>query len=443
MPINSGPGIGGRPGGSKSFAPPSLSSGTAPAKWVIAEAGGGGAVGGGHASGGSIRGPVNGSFMDILSDPYAWLCALGASAAVAVLGYQAGAESTATSKWIYIGASFAGYLCAIFVAGFLVAAFLWAGTKSKTAMRVGFTFVAAVVAMAPLALNKIRMPKQSEAAPAPTAQTPVDTAPQPAVQEAAAPVPVMEELPQPAVVEASPEPTKVIPRMPQQPTGPMLRSELRIEPVRPKTPPRNTKPAAKPVHPDVKVVQAELRVLRAALRKDGSDLRENLEAEGMKSILAPASFATRDRIRDSRRRLANLRRIVDEYERNVVARLDEFPTRVNELDVVDGVKQATATAFEKERGESLVKYKEIARLDRAILAEADRLFVFMESRVGRYRVTDRLMFRDPADAETYTVYVERLQELAGQEEEAVAGNEKAVLGKLLSIERELTTLDPG
>lgn len=455
MPINSGPGIGGKPGGSKSFAPPSLSSSPAPTKWVVADGGGGGSSGGGggaggggggRASGGVVRGPVNGSVMDILSDPWAWLCALGASAAVAVLGYQAGEESTATSKWIYIAASFAGYLCAIFVAGFAVAAFLWVGTKSKVVMQVGFTFVAIVIAMAPLALNKIRMPKQSEAAPAPAAQTtPEPVQQQPAVQEpvAQAPAPVVEQPAQP-VVEPTPEPTTVIPRRPVQPTGPMLRSELRIEPVRPKTVPRPAgKPAQKPVHPDVKVVQAELRVLRAALRKDNADLRENLEAEGMKSILAPTSFATRERIKDSRRRLANLRRIVDEYERNVVARLDEFPARLRELDVVDGVKEATTTAFEKERADALKRYKEVARLDRAILAEADRLFVFMESRVGRFRVTDRLMFRDAADAETYTVYVERLQELGSQEEQAVAGNEKAVLGKLLSIERELATLDPG
>jgi hypothetical protein len=414
-------------------------------KWVIAEAGTGGLTGGTAGGGaGASRGPVTGSCIDILSDPFAWVCAIGASAAVAFLTQQGstGDDASATSRWVYVFASFAGYLCAIFVAGFAVAAFLWAGTKSKAAMQMGFMVVAGIIATAPIAISRFRSPQASHASPAPVveaAPAPTETPGQEPVVEATAPV--VEEPVQPAA-EDVPERTKFIPRIPPQPTGPMLRSELRIEPVRPKSPRNMPKPGPKPVHPDVKVVQAELRVLRAALRKDGTDLRENLEAEGMTSILAPSSFATRDRIKDSRRRLANLRRIVDEYERNVVARLDEFPARVRGLDVADAVKEATLTAFEKEREESLTKFKEIARLDRSILAEADRLFVFMDSRVGRYRVTDRLVFRDPVDAETYTIYVERLQELGDQEKQAVVDNQQAVLGKLLLVERELATLEP-
>src|SRR5687767_7141665 len=113
MPINSGPGIGGRPGGGSSFAPPSTKPAAAGTKWVIAEAGGGGITGiaGG---GGASRGPVTGSSLDILSDPFAWVCAIGGSAAVAFLTQQAATDDTSTtSKWVYIFASFAGYLCAI------------------------------------------------------------------------------------------------------------------------------------------------------------------------------------------------------------------------------------------------------------------------------------------------------------------------------------------
>lgn len=435
MPINSGPGIGGRPGGS-SFAPPAIKPAAAPTKWVITEAGGGG-----H-SVNAARAPVTGSCIDILSDVWAWLCAAGASGAAAYLTQQAAAESSSTSKWIYIGASFGGYLCAIFVAGFCVAAFLWLGTKSRWAMRIGFTIVAAIVAAVPLAMSKLGVPSASQASAAVAPDAEVAPAEQPPAQEpvAQATPAVVEEpvvAPPPVVVEEQPRRVELPPqRTASRSTASRTSSRG--------TPTDNTRQAYSPRNaprdssdPDFKIVSAEVRTLLADVRTDALELQTKLQAEGMDSILAPTSFAGRARILHARRRLANIKRITDEYERTVMARFDEFPDRIYELNVSDGMKDAALRAFQARRDDGLKKLREIARLHRAILIEADRLFIFMDSRLGRYKVSDQILFQNAADAKTYTAHIERLQSLGARQERFIAENQKAALDKLASIERDL------
>jgi hypothetical protein len=401
---------------------------------------------------------VTGSCIDILSDAWAWLCAIGASAAVAVVAYQGDAESTETSKWIYIGATFAGYLCAIFVAGFAVAAFLWVGTRSKMAMRVGFTFVAAVVATAPLALNKIKSPQPSEAAPAPAAQAAPDPAQQATAQETGAQAPAVEQSAQP-VVEAEPE---FVP--PSTPEPPALKSHVQIEPARRTTTSARSSgtraggartsrrssatsggsrgssaPRAfpSPSAADLKMISAEMRTLLADIRTDAAELQERLRGQGLDTILAPTSFAGRTQILNARRRLTAIKRITDDYERTVKSRLEEFPDRIYELNVSDELKDAAVDAFQARQGDVLRRLREIAQLHRSILAEADRLFVFMDGRIGRYKVTDRILFQNAADAETYTTHIERLQALGAKEERAVVENQRAALNRIASMEREL------
>ena len=71
------------------------------------------------------------------------------------------------------------------------------------------------------------------------------------------------------------------------------------------------------------------------------------------------------------------------------------------------------------------------------LAESDTLFSFIESKIGRYKVSDRILFQDVDDAETYNDYIERIQKLAAKEARATVENQKAALSKLAAMEREL------
>jgi hypothetical protein len=203
----------------------------------------------------------------------------------------------------------------------------------------------------------------------------------------------------------------------------------------PRGAPEWTSPGATNV--DLKIVSAEVRTLLADIRTDATELQSKLQAEGLDSILAPTSFAGSARILNARRRLANIKRITDEYERTVIARFSEFPERIYGLNVSDELKEAAVHAFEARQSEVLRKLREIAQLHRSILGEADRLFVFMDGRIGRYKVSDRILFQNAADAERYTAHIERLQALGAKEERAVVENQKAALSRIASMEREL------
>src|SRR5687768_7831720 len=174
MASNMGPGIGGRPSGG-SFAPPTSKS-TGATKWVMSDGGLPQSSISGNSSAHRDRAPVHGSFLDILSDPLAWLLALGASGGVVFITRGSIEGSEIAPKWVYVGMTFGVYVCAAFIAGFIAAAFFWAGTKSKAGMRFGFTLAVIAIAAAPLALGKLKLPSSSEASSSATAATDEDKA---------------------------------------------------------------------------------------------------------------------------------------------------------------------------------------------------------------------------------------------------------------------------
>ena len=442
-----GPGIGGRPSGG-SFAPPTSKS-TGATKWVMSDGGGGPQSSISNSSARRDRAPVHGSCLDILSDPLAWLLALGASGGVVYLTRGSIEGSEIASKWVYMGMTFGVYVCAAFIAGFIAAAFFWAGTKSKGGMRFGFTLAVIAVAAAPLALGKLKLPSSSEASSSATASTDDDKA---ALQELITESRAAIEQVDPEQVEPAPEEepepeqkTRALAAAPAVVKKPesfisMSRSNGASisKPLAPRTPgAKATKVPRKPSRTDLQVVLGEVRSFLSEVRNDAASLRERLDEEGLDTILAPTSFAGRTRILDARRRLANIKRITDEYEQNVIDRFESFPDRIRDLNVSGTLKEETVAAFSKSRGEGLKKLREIAQLDRAILSESDKLFSFMESKIGRYKVSDRILFQDVDDAETYNDYIERIQKLAAKEERATVENQKAALSKLAAMEREL------
>ena len=456
MASNIGPGIGGKPSGA-SFAPPTSKSGGA-TKWVITESGVPQSGGGGA---GSYRAPVTGSCLDILSDPLAWLLALGASGGAVYLTRGSIEGSEIASKWVYMGMTFGVYVCAAFIAGFIAAAFFWVGTKSKAGMRFGFTLAVIAVAAAPLALGKLKLPASSEASSTATAPTDEDKAAlkevitegraliEQVAPENLEPTPEDEE-PEPPAPEPKSRLLAAAPAVVKKPDSFITMSKSNggailkpgaprttgVRPTRTTPPPTPTTPR-KPSRSDLRVVLGEVRSFLSEVRTDAASLQEQLREEGLDTLLAPTSFSGRTRILDARRRLANIKRITDEYERNIIDRFEGFPDRIRDLNVSGELKDEAVAAFTRSRGEGLRKLREIVQLDRAILVESDKLFSFMESKIGRYKVSDRIMFQDVDDAETYNGYIERIQALAAKEERAVVENQKAALSKLAAMEREL------
>lgn len=183
----------------------------------------------------------------------------------------------------------------------------------------------------------------------------------------------------------------------------------------------------------VSAVASAMRTLVDELDEEFAERQRRMGKDPVRSLLATKNFLNSRNFAEGKKRIELLKRISEDYEQRILARHDHFPPRLRALNIPSEAKKQLMQAFERTRAANVGKLRESMMYDRAVIAEVRELYAFVQSRVGKFSVSNQLWFRDPKDAAIYNSLVKRINELSQQQQRFTQQLHQVTFAKLAEI----------
>ena len=187
----------------------------------------------------------------------------------------------------------------------------------------------------------------------------------------------------------------------------------------------------------VSVIATTMKDLVEELDAELEEKQRRAGKDPVKALLSTNNFANSKNFNEARKRIEALKRISEDYEQRVMARYDHFPPRLRALELPNEAKKQLVQAYERSRASGVSKLREMMMYDRAVLSELRELYAFIQSRVGKFTVSNQVWFRDPKDAAVYNGLVKRVNDLSQQQQRASQQLHQVVFAKLTEIGKDV------
>ena len=151
-------------------------------------------------------------------------------------------------------------------------------------------------------------------------------------------------------------------------------------------------------------------------------LRNQYQAElyniGWDRLLDPGRIALDTRLVKSKAKIRQAKEIVDKYEKQVNALLDNMRNDINKLNLSANEKAKARDAFERGTQESSQTRNQIWQLERAIVWKCGEMIEYLYSDYGYWSVSDgQMIFSNNEKAAAYNRHLEAIEKLVAQEEQ--------------------------
>lgn len=169
---------------------------------------------------------------------------------------------------------------------------------------------------------------------------------------------------------------------------------------------------------ETKLLITEMQKFTAECTALGRSYQTRISALMGEGLIRPENLDTAEHLAQTKTKLAELRKLLDERDKAVDAQFEALPPRVNALHISAAMKQSAIESYYKTGKRAQELMHEVEAQDRQIVDTATELESFMESRLGHFKRDDNdLVFKDGADVRTYNSLIDRIKQAAAAENE--------------------------
>lgn len=151
-------------------------------------------------------------------------------------------------------------------------------------------------------------------------------------------------------------------------------------------------------------------------QKHSNDISKNIDSLELHKILSASALSSTEEINNSKKKIADCRKIFDKHETEYNELIENFTTSASTLELPKSFKNGMLEGFKKSQNETREKVSNFLEVEREILTNIDNILDFMLSIQGKYVVkNDRILFETEADLNKYNGYIKELQTLSQKE----------------------------
>lgn len=151
-------------------------------------------------------------------------------------------------------------------------------------------------------------------------------------------------------------------------------------------------------------------------QKHSKDISKNIDSLELNNILSSSALGSTEEINNSKKKIADCRKILDKHETEYNDLILNFTTSASALELPKSFKSGMMDGFNKSQNETREKVSNFLKVERDILDNIDNILDFMLSIQGKYVVKyDKILFRTDADLNKYNGYAKELQTLTQKE----------------------------
>ncbi|BCZ45846.1 hypothetical protein psyc5s11_19130 [Clostridium gelidum] len=151
-------------------------------------------------------------------------------------------------------------------------------------------------------------------------------------------------------------------------------------------------------------------------QKHSNDISKNIDSLELHSILSSSALGSTEEINNSKKKIADCRKIFDKHETEYNDLIVNFATSASTLELPKSFKSGMLEGFKKSQNDTRDKLNNYLKVERDILDNIDNIMDFMLSIQGKYTVkNDKILFETEADLNKYNGYIKELQTLAQKE----------------------------
>jgi hypothetical protein len=151
-------------------------------------------------------------------------------------------------------------------------------------------------------------------------------------------------------------------------------------------------------------------------QKHSNDISKNIDSLELHNILSASALGSTEEINNSKKKIADCRKIFDKHETEYNDLIANFTTSASTLELPKSFKSGMLEGFKKSQNETGQKVSNFLKVERDILTNIDNILDFMLSIQGKYVVkNDQILFETEADLNKYNGYVKQLQTLSQKE----------------------------
>lgn len=151
-------------------------------------------------------------------------------------------------------------------------------------------------------------------------------------------------------------------------------------------------------------------------QKHSKDISKNINSLELDSILSSSALGSTEEINNSKKKIADCRKIFDKHETEYNDLIVNFATSASTLELPESFKSGMLEGFKKSQNETRDKLSDFLKGERDILDKIDNIMDFMLSIQGKYVVeNDKILFKTETDLNKYNGYIKELQTLTQKE----------------------------
>jgi hypothetical protein len=151
-------------------------------------------------------------------------------------------------------------------------------------------------------------------------------------------------------------------------------------------------------------------------QKHSNDTSKAIDSLELDNILSASALGSTEEMNNSKKKLADCRKILDEHETQYNDLIANFATSTSALELPKSFKSGMLEGFKKSQNETREKVSDYLKVERDILTKIDNILDFMLSIQGKYVVkNDKILFETQSDLNKYNGYIKELETLTQKE----------------------------
>lgn len=161
---------------------------------------------------------------------------------------------------------------------------------------------------------------------------------------------------------------------------------------------------------ETKLLMSEMQKFAAESVAQIRSYQQRISAMIREGLVLPENLDTGEHLAQTKAKLAELRKLLDERDKVIDAKFEDLPRRLNALPISAAKKQSAIDGYNRSGRRSQELMHQIEAQDRQILGVASELTNFMESRLGEFKREDNdLVFKSGADVKTYNDFIDHIK----------------------------------
>ncbi len=187
---------------------------------------------------------------------------------------------------------------------------------------------------------------------------------------------------------------------------------------------------------DAKVILDFDRNLFANVNEQNQDYQNSVAQLCGDGLFQANKLDTADKIVSARAKLARLRVLVNDFEKNRLKLLDDAPARIAALPISAESKASALSGYEQNVGKTRDFVEQLGNVDGQFVVKSEQLLDFMRSRLGTFKVTKEVpYFSSDADVSQYNAIIAQLGELITKEQQITQQSQQLAQHSLDAMEQ--------